>query len=1217
MLLYENACPNCNGRISYERLEKALPCEKCLPNEFLEELNKIKPGTKKFYEKLRKLLAKNYTLKNYNRFVKLLKVTNNFLNFFKKAIGSKAWSAQRMWAIRILKNQSFAILAPTGTGKTTFLIIASLFLAQKFKKKIYFILPTSLLASQVKQKFDNILAKLNLNVNVIAYHSLLKQKEKEEAMQKILNKEYQILITTNMFLSKKFDLIKDENFDIIFVDDVDSFLKASKNIDKVLKLLGFKEEVIQKALENVELRRNLVFVNEEKRKEIEKKIEENEKFIKANSPINKILIVSGASARARVKRVMLFKELLNFQIGTRIEGIRNVVDTYEFVENIEEKVYAYVKKFGKGGLIFVPMDKGIEYAKKLEEYLVAKGINAKALEKTKLSIINDFILGNIDVLIGVASYRSPLARGIDLPEVIRYAIFAGVPKFKIKIDLSEFKAGRLIMLLLHLREYLDKKEDKDKLDVLVNKLRKITGLTEENLKIVIEAIKEDKQLEGFLEYCRQVLKDSYEFLKNLLSNKDFVEKLKQSKKLTFGEEDKFYFVIADVQAYIQASGRTSRLYAGGISKGLSLVLIDEEKAFNSLKEKIKWFDEKAEFKEIKEIDLEKVLKEIDKDREKIKAIKEGKIEAKRKKELVKIGLMIVESPTKAKTIARFFGIPAIRDINDVRVYEVSSGDYILLITASIGHVYDLVTKDGFHGILVKDNSFIPIYGTIKVCPKCNTQYTDLIDKCPKDNEKLLDKINILNVLRELAIEADEILIATDPDAEGEKIGFDIASFIKPYNQKIKRLEFHEITYRAIRNALDNPREINLNLVKAQIVRRIEDRWFGFELSQKVQMKFGKKKLSAGRVQTPVLGWIIQRTLESKNSVRSYIRIKFDGILTIFDLGKKLSKEEKDELLAKLVENPKVIVKVVERKEEILNPLPPYTTDSLLKDSANLLKFDSAKTMRLAQDLFESGLITYHRTDSTSVSSFGINLAKQYISENFGEEFFVARSWQKEGAHECIRPTRPIDSERLVELIRLKLLQIPIRLTRDHVLLYDLIFRRFIASQMKPAKVEKTTFKFILANYEKTEEQITKIIEEGFIKISKIKVSEIREGEYAITFFDPDKSIFTKPAIPLYTQGDVIALMKERGIGRPSTYATIITKILDRRYALSKNNKIFATKRGMQVYEFLKTYFEKYISEEVTRDLEKKMDLIEENKADYLEILREIYKETIEIKNSQI
>ncbi|MEM0481057.1 MAG: reverse gyrase [Candidatus Aenigmatarchaeota archaeon] len=1210
--VYKQSCINCEGEIEAERLYYGLPCKKCLPNIDLNFIEKLKRKRKNWYKEIYKLLRKNFSIKNYTFYYKILSKTSQFEKFFKKAVNSKPWNAQLMWFKRAIQKKSFAILAPTGTGKTTFLIILSLFLARE-KSKIYFILPTSLLANQVYQKFLNFKEKLNLNVRIACYNSLLKQKEKQEQMNKIISKDFDVLITTSMFLSKKFEIIKDNKFDLIIVDDVDSFLKASKNVDKVLMLLGFNQEIISKALENVELRRSLIFEKDEnKRKEIEKKIEENQKIIEREKKFAKTLIVSGASARARTKRVMLFKELLDFTIGTRIEGIRNIEDLYEKVEKIEEKVLEYVRKFGKGGLIFVPMDKGSEYAEYLEKYLNENGINAKAYLKPKISIINDFIEGKLDVLIGVASYRSPLARGIDLPEVIRYAIFAGVPKFKIKIELSEFRPIKLAMLLSHLREYFEK-EVLDEVDVLINKLKKI-ALTEENSKAVIEAIQKNEKLEGFLGYCQEIFVKVLELLKNQLSKKEIIEKLKQSKKLVFGEElDKFYFVIPDVQAYIQASGRTSRLYAGGISKGLSLILIDEEKAFNGLIDKIRWFIEDLKFKGVKEVDIEKILKEIDEDRRKIKLIKEGKFEAKQK-ELIKIALMIVESPTKAKTIARFFGIPARREIGKISVYECSTGKHLLLITASIGHIFDLVTKEGYHGILA-NSEIIPIYSTIKRCPKCDEQFSDLIDFCPYDNEKLEDKKEILDALRSLAIEVDEIYLATDPDTEGEKIAFDLALYLKPLNRNIKRLEFHEITLRAILNALENPRDINENLVKAQIVRRVEDRLFGFELSQKVQQEFKRKTLSAGRVQTPVLGWIIDRTEESKKSIKTFIKVKTEKFSVVFESDAKYA-EEKEKILESISSNPVVFVKKVEEKEETLNPLPPYTTDSLLRDASIILKFDVSKTMRIAQELFESGLITYHRTPSTSVSYVGISIAKEVIKENFGEEYFVARSWQQEGAHECIRPTKPISAERLIELLRLGLLQLPIRITKDHLALYNLIFNRFIASQMKSVKVIKTIYEFKLADLTKTKEFITKILEEGFNKLIPIKVFEIGEGKYEIKEFNPERDLVTRPSILLYTEGEVVNLMKERKIGRPSTYATIISKLLERKYVIkTKNNKLVNSKLGKNVFEFLKSKFGKYVSEETTRELEKIMDEIEEGKADYQQILKEIYLEALYIKNT--
>jgi reverse gyrase len=1194
--IYKTSCINCNRDIDSERLYLGLPCKNCLPDFDEKILRK-----RELFDIIFKLLKKNKTLKNFEKYYNIIFETKKFKKFFKKIVGSP-WNAQLMWFKRAIQGKSFAILAPTGTGKTTFLIALSLYI----NGRAYFILPTSLLANQVYQKFLEFSQKINSKKRIVCYNSLMKKKEREEALEKIIKKEFDILITTVMFISKKFDLIKDLVFDLIIVDDVDSFLKASKNVDKVLSLLGFSQNAIQRALENVELRRKLIF---EQNEEILKKIEENEKEIEKEKRNAKTLIVSGASARARTKRVMLFKELLDFTIGTKIEGMRNIEDLYEITENIEEKVCEYVKIFGKGGLIFVPMDKGAEYAEFLEKYLNEKGIKAKAYIKPKISIVNEFIEGKIDVLIGVASYRSPLARGIDLPEIIRYAIFAGVPKFKIKIDLKEFRPMKLVMLLSYLREYFEK-DVLDEVDVLISKLRKML-ITEEQSQKIVDAIERNEKLEGFLGFCQEIFKRVLELLRSQLSKNVVLEKIKQSKKLVFSEEE-FYFIIPDVQAYIQASGRTSRLFAGGISKGLSLILIDEIKAFNGLIDKIRWFID-VEFKDVKKVNLQKILKKIDEDREKIRMIKEGKYKTKTKK-LIKTALMIVESPTKAKTIARFFGIPARRDIGGMSVYECSTGKYLLLITASMGHVFDLVTKEGYHGVLVNEK-INPIYSTIKKCPKCNEQFSDEIKECPYDGEKLLDKKDILDKLREIALEVDEILIATDPDTEGEKIAYDLALYLKPVNRNIKRLEFHEITLKSILEALKKPRDINENLVKAQIVRRIEDRLFGFELSQKVQSFFKRKTLSAGRVQTPVLGWIINRVNESRKSVKTFIRVKANNLNIIFE-SEAIRNEEKNKLLEEISKNPYLHIKKIEEREETLNPLPPYTTDSLLRDASIILGFDVKKTMRIAQELFEAGLITYHRTSSTTVSYVGIALAKDYIKENFGEMFFVGRNWKEEGAHECIRPTKAIDSERLLELIKLGLIELPIKITKDHLSLYNLIFKRFIASQMKSIKVIRTKFEFTLNGLKKEQEFITKILDEGFNKIFPIKVYQITEGNYMIERFDPEKDLITKPSIPLFTEGDVVALMKERKIGRPSTYATIISTLLERRYVIKvKNEKLVNSTLGKKVYEFLRERFEKYITEEVTRKLEEIMDKVESGEINYQEVLKEIYKESVEIKSS--
>jgi len=785
LAIFKKSCPNCKGDISSLRLKHGLPCYTCIKKPLAELVKEVKPNSVNAPKRIYYLLKQNYTLKEYAKYARLLREVYKFRTLFKRTTGSDLWNAQIAWAKRALSGKSFAILAPTGMGKTVFSIFLSIYFAQR-NKKIYFVLPTSLLAKQVSEKFMEYLEKIDLGIKVAYYHSMLKKSEKEKQMESIKEGNFDILITTSMFLSRKFDLLKERRFDLIIVDDVDSFLKASKNVDKVLMLLGFPQDIIEKTFRLIDLRQELLrnarfkilTDNEvaEKQKEIEKLEKEIKEFI--DSKKTGILIVSGASTRARAKRVMLFRELLGFEIGSKIEGVRNIEDMYLKPDrSVEEEVYEWTKKLGPGGLIFVPMDKGAEYVQRLEEYLQSKGLNVRAYTSSRHKTIDEFVNGEIDYLIGVASYRSPLARGIDLPERIRYAIFAGVPKFKIRINISEFKPSRLIMLLVYIRDFFDK-EERDKVDSFVAKLKRISGLTEENRQKVLEAIKNGEELEGFLGHCQRLFIRVSNFLKEALSREEIINKIKESKKLSFGtEENELYFVIPDISGYIQASGRTSRMYAGGIAKGASLVIIDDEKAFNGLIDKLRWFLEEVKFKDVRKVKLEKLLKQIDEDREKIRELKEGKIVKKGRKELVKLALMIVESPNKARTIARFFGRPGVREINGVRFYETSTGKYLLIITASMGHVFDLVTREGYHGVLIKDDKFIPIYGSIKRCPKCFEQYTDEIKYCPNDGTELQDKRKILDAIREVAKEVDEILIATDADAEGEKIGWDIAMYL--------------------------------------------------------------------------------------------------------------------------------------------------------------------------------------------------------------------------------------------------------------------------------------------------------------------------------------------------------------------------------------------------------------------------------------------------------
>jgi len=269
-------------------------------------------------------------------------------------------------------------------------------------------------------------------------------------------------------------------------------------------------------------------------------------------------------------------------------------------------------------------------------------------------------------------------------------------------------------------------------------------------------------------------------------------------------------------------------------------------------------------------------------------------------------------------------------------------------------------------------------------------------------------------------------------------------------------------------------------------------------------------------------------------------------------------------------------------------------------------------MRLAQDLFELGLITYHRTDSTHVSNTGIEVAKEYITSELGEEYFKPRPWGEEGAHEAIRPTRPIDTGRLMQLIRDNIIQLPRNLTRNHYRLYDMIFKKFMTSQMVPAKIlyEKAV---INAEVGKAElEGYVEVIKDGWTKLRSPPMRELPRLEKGAKLKVVEAKKWKAPKIALYTQGDIIALMKERKIGRPSTYAKIVETLLRRYYVIETRGrkKLVPTEQGIKVYHYLMSKYRDLVSEEKTRELEETMDLVEENKTDYQRVLNDLYTELI-------
>ena len=924
-----------------------------------------------------------------------------------------------------------------------------------------------------------------------------------------------------------------------------------------------------------------------------------------------------------------------------------------------------MKKLGDGGIIYIPTDLGREYAIKIEEKLREVGIKAYAYLKPKREVIDKFSEGEIDVLIGLATPRSALVRGIDLPHRVKYVIFVGVPKLRFRLKISEFTPGRYITLFFNLRNIVEDKNLKQEIDRLIVKLRLISNISQTQLDKVLQYIQEGKvnELSGFERYVADIVRKSIEFANKLLLSID-KEVLRKSDIYMELIDNDLYIVLPDSVTYIQGSGRTSRMYVGGITKGLSIVIVDNEKVFNALVKDLKYRIEEVEFRKFDELNIDEIMKEINEERKFAAKVLKGEIPTQFvEKDPLKSVLIIVESPTKARTIANFFGRPSIRTIGNLLIYEVTTGNYLIMVTATKGHIWELVpdasNKDleyiknafkiepyDYYGVLKVGKNFVPIYNTIKKCPTCGETFTEDITNCLRDNTPLIDSKVIIDVLRDLATEVDMVLLGTDPDAEGEKISWDVYLMLKPYVQDIKRIEFHEVTKKAIFEAISNPRFVHPGMVKAQLVRRIEDRWIGFGLSQKLWEVSKKllghelRTLSAGRVQTPVLGWIIHRYYEARRRQVYRISITLNtGHRFTIDIPVNLKKLIRD------ISEKKAIVEVKDVKEEIIeiNPLPPYTTDSLLKDASNILRISVEEAMRIAQELFEIGLITYHRTDSTRVSTFGISLAKEYIVKHFGSEEFVPRQWIISGhigAHECIRPTRIIDVEELRNLVNSGILQLPIRLTPRHYAMYDLIFRRFIASQMKSAIIKQQKFKLIVKSsdskeiHEEEVEKCIDIIYPGFLKVLPIIKPEqqINEGKYEIV--EASKPIRTTKIKPL-REGDLIALMKEKGIGRPSTYARIVDVILRRRYAITvgRLRYLIPTKKGIKVYYYLTKdpiakellkgekieeieltkikdigMYKDLVSEERTRLVEELMDNVEGGEKDYLDVLNELFEE---------
>ncbi len=521
---------------------------------------------------------------------------------------------------------------------------------------------------------------------------------------------------------------------------------------------------------------------EEKLRELNAEISKLQREIdefKARNDIGIMIIASATGSARGGDRIKLYRELLGFEVGSGRSALRNVVDTYlKPDKGIKEHVEELLARLGKGGIIFTPVDQGgLSYAEELAAYLRERGgFRIELVSSKNKKAIERFENGEADYLIGSATYYGSLVRGgLDLPHLIRYAVFTGgVPKFRFGMDLERPTIYRSLGLLSEIMDFLGD-EDRKKAERLHARLRRlIRNIPQFELLKIEEALAEGLPMENaFHNHVLDVFRELVDFLRSALKDEEVLRKLAEDPPFVSVKEEggKWYIEIPDVRTYIQATGgRTSRLFAGGITKGgLSVLIVDNEKVFNGLVRQMRWRFTEFKMLPFEELDLDGgVLREIDEDREKVRLVMEGKISSK-VKDLVKSALMIVESPNKARTIANFFGRPSKTRIGgDLVAYEVSIGKVMLTILASGGHMFDLVTNEGYHGVLTEERDgvmrFVPVYDTIKRCRDCGHQFVDWEEKgvCPRcGSRNVRDALENVKAMRELAQEVDEILIATD------------------------------------------------------------------------------------------------------------------------------------------------------------------------------------------------------------------------------------------------------------------------------------------------------------------------------------------------------------------------------------------------------------------------------------------------------------------------
>ncbi len=1174
--VYQGICPVCGGSASAREIEIYGMCAKCAI------------GNKH-----------TYTLNALSLLETLNTELEDFIEFFTKVNNKRPWGSQVIWARRLLSRENTGIIAPTGIGKTTLLMTYALYMYTKYKWRTLFLTPTTSLARQIASKLLEMTRKLAKKPIIMFYDSTKPKKTREEILKAIQEDNYDILIITNAFLARRRALFQGKRYDLIIADDVDSILSSSKNIILILNMLGYTTEAVVEAKRLINLRMKIMVMRLNNTEgEIYEKIlneyiesERRLKNIIAEKTYGQIIIAS-ATGRARGPYASIMRELLNLDVsGITIYG-RDIYDSYILsdINEIIDKIINIVKILGSGGIIYIssrhPLH-NIIHANKLAEKISKKtGLVAK---NATPSSIRKLVKGEIDLVVGSASYYGMSVRGIDAPERIKYTIFIGTPIFSINLETLITNPQFLYRILLYLRD--NNVDVADHLRTISFILRKTTR---NELRILAALLRghiapdalNNKKLLSFYESLKQIIPIALNKLYRIMEEKK-VDQL--GTIILYYNNGKHHALIPDIMTYIQASGRTSRLYNGSMTHGLSIIIETPELAplIKALETKLTFLKSDFSIHPLTFHELRKQKKALETSRKKTSTTKL----------MFKTVLLIVESPTKARTIASFFGRPARRKIGNITVYEtpiIRQNEIIYLnIIATRGHIYDLTTEPGrgYYGVEVEGPDIKPYYNTIKRCRICGHQFT-YGDKCPRcGSTDYTDSIEVVNALRKIAAETDEILIATDPDPEGEKIAYDVYNAIKPINNNIYRIELHEITIHEFLKAYDARRKIDLRRVEGQIYRRVLDRLIGFSLSQRLWNIYDKNWLGAGRVQTPVLGWIVKRYQDWRKNrgFRIWLvlgpRAPYARISIFID-----NRDDARKLFEEIKKKEFLEYRIIDKKKKIVNPRPPLTTDELLIE-AGKQGIPAAMTMKIAQQLFEAGLITYHRTDSTHISGEGISIAKKYIETHYTGELFQPRYWGEQGTHEAIRPTRPWSREDLEKAIAEGALSSTIYLTPLHLKIYDIIFKRFIASQMKPYIGEELSIELDFSKYKVNLTLLTRIISNGWNTVYNIPIYDwIRTMQN--NMIKVQKISITKSStVSLYVQSDIVKLMKERGLGRPSTYASILSSLRRHGYVIESKKRRFLipTKIGIEVYSTLINSYRELVSEETTRRMEETID----------------------------